>query len=268
MDISQWAIGVFDSGIGGLTVVRELKKVLPNERIIYLGDTARVPYGNRSPETVIRYSRENTRFLMEHGIKLLVVACNTASSVALKELKRNVPVDVIGVVEPGAMTGVLATKKGRIGVIGTEATIRSNAYTRAIKRWNKKIKVISKACPLFVPLVEEGMIKHKITYNVAEHYLGVFKKEDIDVLILGCTHYPVLKEVIQEVVGKGVKLVDSAQEVARAVKRVIEKDGLKNKSTMAEGIEYYVTDAPDKFKKLGKIFLNEKINKVNLAELF
>ncbi len=268
-DISQWAIGVFDSGVGGLTVVKEIKDCLPQERIIYLGDTARVPYGNRSPETVIRYSRENARFLMERGIKLLVVACNTASSIALTELRRRMPVDVLGVVEPGARAAVMKTKKGRIGVIGTEATIKSGSYTRAILKFNNKIKIFPRACPLFVPLVEEGMVEHKITYSVAEHYLAEFRKLKVDVLILGCTHYPVLKRVIQKTVGEDVTLVDSAEEVARDVKRVLMTRGIKGNSRKgSNNIEYYVTDAPDKFIKLGRIFLNEKISTVMRAELF
>lgn len=272
--IDKWSIGVFDSGVGGLTVVKEIRNILPEERIIYLGDTARVPYGSRSRETIIRYSRENARFLMEKGIKLLVVACNTASSLALNELRQRMPVDVIGVVEPGAKKAISLTRIGRIGVIGTEATIRSGSYEKVLLGIDRKLKIFSRACPLFVPLVEEGMIEHKITYSVAEHYLSGFKKYNIDVLILGCTHYPVLKKVIQKTVGENVKLVDSAEEVARVVKEQLEVNGIKKCDTAESGkrkeaqIEYYVTDAPEKFKKLAKIFLNEKLNSVKRAELF
>ncbi len=268
-DIAEWAIGVFDSGVGGLTVVKEIKNSLPQEKIIYLGDTARVPYGNRSPETVLRYSRENARFLMERGIKLLVVACNTASSIALPELKKRMPVEVIGVVEPGARSAVMKTKRGRIGVIGTEATIKSGSYTRAILKLDNKVRIFPMACPLFVPLVEEGMVEHKITYSVAEHYLAEFRKLKIDVLILGCTHYPVLKRVIQKTVGEKVTLVDSAEEVARDVERLLMAKGIKGNSKKGDNnIEYYVTDAPDKFIKLSKVFLNKKIPAVMRAELF
>lgn len=274
-DIREWAIGVFDSGVGGLTVVNAMRNFLPNEKIIYLGDTARVPYGSRSPETVIRYSRENARFLMESGIKLLVVACNTASSLAISELKKRMPVNVIGVVEPGAEKAVNVTRSGRIGVIGTEATIRSNSYKKALLRINKKLKIFSRACPLFVPLVEEGMIDHKITYSVAEYYLAEFKKHNIDVLILGCTHYPVLKKVIKNTVGDNVVLVDSGEEVAKVVKHTLEVNGImREHGGNQEGkkrqkkIEYYVTDAPEKFIKLASIFLDEKILSVRHAELF
>jgi len=269
-NISEWSIGVFDSGVGGLTVVKAIKNFLPNEKIIYLGDTARVPYGNRSPETIIRYSRENARFLMESGIKLLVVACNTASSLALSELRKKMPVEVIGVVEPGAKRAVNATHSGRIAVIGTEATIRSRSYERVLLKIDKKLKIFSRACPLFVPLVEEGMVEHKITYNVAGYYLGELKKHKVDVLILGCTHYPVLKKVIQKIMGKEVTLVDSAEEVAMAVEDKLKVNGLcrRQKIEHSGAIKYYVTDSPEKFIKLAGIFLDEKISSVTRAELF
>lgn len=285
-NISEWAIGVFDSGVGGLTVVKAIKNFLPNEKIIYLGDTARVPYGSRSPATVIRYSRENSRFLMERGIKLLVVACNTASSLALSELKKTLPVEAIGVVEPGAKKAANATQSGRIGVIGTEATIRSRSYEKALLKINKKLKIFSRACPLFVPLVEEGMIEHKITYSVAEYYLSELRKFKIDVLILGCTHYPVLKKVIQKTLGQDVMLVDSAEEVALSVGHILKVDmlsrrqrtedrkqktedrGQKTDNRIGGEIAYYVTDAPEKFVKLAGIFLDEKISSVRQTELF
>jgi glutamate racemase len=285
MDINKWSIGVFDSGIGGLTVVKEIRNILPEEKIIYLGDTARVPYGSRSRETIIKYSRENARFLMEKGIKLLVVACNTASSLALDELKEHMPVNVIGVVEPGARKAVRVTKSGRIGVIGTEATIRSRSYERALLKIDSRLKIFPRACPLFVPLVEEGMIEHKITYSVAEHYLADLKKFKIDVLILGCTHYPVLKKVIQKTVGENVTLVDSAEEVARVVEYTLNVNGIgikgdtqksgntiSNRRKMMKNktgkVDFYVTDAPDKFTKLAKIFLYEQLTSVKRAELF
>lgn len=278
-NISEWAIGVFDSGVGGLTVVKAIKTLLPYEKIIYLGDTARVPYGNRSPDTVIRYSRENSRFLMERGIKLLVVACNTASSIALPALKQTLPVEVIGVVEPGAKKAVSVTKSGRIGIIGTEATIRSRSYERALLKIDKKLKIFSRACPLFVPLVEEGMVEHRITYSVAEYYLSELRKFKIDVLILGCTHYPVLKKVIQKIVGKDVMLIDSAEEVALAVGDILKVNALergqrtedrneKTEGRIGGGIEYYVTDAPEKFIKLARIFMDKKISSVRRTELF
>lgn len=265
-EIAEWSIGVFDSGVGGLTVVKEISRYLPKERIIYLGDTARVPYGSRSPETIVRYSRDNARFLMERGIKLLVVACNTASSVALDYLKKILPIQVVGVVEPGARRALEITRSGRIGVIGTEATIKSRSYEKAITKLDGKAQVFAKPCPLFVPLVEEGMIENSITYSVAEYYLKDLKSKRIDTLVLGCTHYPVLKRVIQDVMGGSVTLVDSAEEVAKVVTSLLQKNGLNSRNKKGS-IKYYVTDAPEKFKKLGRIFLTKNLSEVEKVEL-
>ncbi len=263
-------IGVFDSGIGGLTVVREIVRNLPGEDIIYLGDTARLPYGTKSPEVVQRFSRENLAFLKSKDVKLIVVACNTASSVALPLLTEGESIPVIGVIEPGAKAAISATKTGKVGVIGTTATIRSGSYERALKKIDPSIVIWSKACPLFVPLVEEGWIEEEVTYLTASKYLGELADFGADVLVLGCTHYPLLKGVIQKVVGNGVKLVDSATETALDVARVLGERGIENNSDRKGKIDIYVTDVPYSFKDVAERFLGSRINtfsRVDLTEI-
>lgn len=261
-------IGIFDSGVGGLTVLKEINKLLPNENLIYLGDTARVPYGIRSPETVIKYSLQCAEFLYKKDIKLLVLACNTSSSISLDILRKKFNIPIIGVIEPGTKTALKFTKNNKIGVIGTEATIQSKAYHSAIKSLNPDIFVISKACPLFVPIVEEGIFEGVIADLIIEKYLMEIKESGIDTLILGCTHYPLLKRAIKNYM-KDVNLVDSAEAVAQDVKRLlIEKNFLNNQQSENTKI-FYVTDAPDRFKKIGEIFLNfeiDKISKISLVE--
>ncbi len=257
-------LGVFDSGIGGLTVLKEIFRELPDESTIYLGDTARVPYGIRSPETVTRYSFENTRFLVSNGIKLLVVACNTASSVSLDAIKGKVSIPVIGVIYPGAKAAVRSTMYKRIGVIGTEATIRSSAYVRAIKTLDSKAEVFGLPCPLFVPLVEEGWTEGEVARMVAEKYLRDIKNKGIDTLVLGCTHYPLLKGIISEVIGPEVKLIDSAVETAREIKEILKKEGLERDSEEGPSREFYVTDSPDRFLRVGERFLGHKIKHIEL----
>ena len=253
----QKAIGIFDSGIGGLTVLKEIVRKLPDENIIYLGDTARVPYGIRSAETVTRYSFENTNFLLSQEIKMLVVACNTATAVSLEAVKKEYPLPVIGVLEPGARAAVAATKTRKIGIIGTEATINSGAYERAIKRLAPDIAVTSIACPLFVPLAEEGWTDNDVAELVAEKYLAPFRKSGIDMLVLGCTHYPLLKAVISKAIGPGITLVDSATETAKEVADVLEKLKWRG-SGNSEGVrKYYVTDTPARFEMIGKRFLSD-----------
>ncbi|MCX8033995.1 MAG: glutamate racemase [Thermodesulfovibrio sp.] len=254
-------IGIFDSGVGGLTVLKEIYKLLPNENLIYLGDTARVPYGIRSPETVIKYSLECAEFLYKKGIKLLVLACNTSSSISLDTLRKNFDIPIIGVIEPGARKALEVTKNNKIGVIGTEATIQSKSYHLTIKSLNPDIFVISKACPLFVPIVEEGILEGAIADLIIERYLKEIKKIGIDTLILGCTHYPLLKKAIKKYM-KDINLVDSAEAVAQDVKRLlIEKKFLNNQKSENTKI-FYVTDAPDRFKKIGEIFLNFEIDTI------
>ncbi len=251
-------IGVFDSGIGGLTVLQRIIEALPKENTVYLGDTARSPYGTKSVETVLRYSFENTDFLIEKGVKLVVVACNTSTAVALESLKENVSVSVIGVIEPGVRRALENTRNGKIGVIGTEATIQSGAYSRALKEKHSKVEVYSRACPLFVPLVEEGWLDNSVVKMTVESYLGSLKQSGIDTLILGCTHYPLLKRAIQKFMGRGVRLIDSAEETAKEVETVLKKKSLARERGKGSP-SFFVTDAPDRFIKVGQRFLGENV---------
>jgi len=253
----QKAIGIFDSGIGGLTVLKEIVAKLPQENIIYLGDTARVPYGIRSAETVTRYSFENTRFLLSQEIKLLVMACNTASAVSLEAVKKEYPLPVIGVIDPGARAAAAATRTRKIGVIGTEATVASNAYEKAIRKIAPDVEVRSLACPLFVSLAEEGWTDNDVAQLVADKYLSPFRNSGIDTLVLGCTHYPLLKAVISRAVGGEIGLIDSAQETAKEVVEVLEKLKWRG-ADGGEGMRrYYVTDTPARFERIGKRFLDD-----------
>lgn len=261
-------IGVFDSGIGGLTVVREILKELPNENIIYLGDTARVPYGTRGRQVIKKFALELANFLLKRKVKFLVVACNTISSICLDAIKDISPAPVLGVIEEPAKKAAKETKTNVIGVIGTQATISSKSYEKAIKKINPKAKVISQSCPLFVPLAEEGLIDSKATQLIAEQYLKNLKKTRMDVLILGCTHYPVLKNTIQKVVGKNILLIDSAQPTAIKLKQVLEKKNLINGKSRVRH-EFFVTDAPEKVYKVAATFLGStldgKLKKINLG---
>ena len=260
-------IGVFDSGIGGLTVARELMRQLPAESIIYFGDTARVPYGPKSPDTVRRYSREIANYLRERGVKALVVACNTATAHALATLQAEEPIPVIGVVEPGARAAVAATRGGRIGVIGTVGTIRSTAYERAIRALRPDAQIIARPCPLFVPLVEEGWLEHEATRLVADEYLSEFAKEHVDTLVLGCTHYPLLKPLIAEVLGPDVALIDSAEQTAAETRRVLEARGLLAPAGAAAVRRYVASDAPDQFLRMAERFLGAPIEGVETHTL-
>ena len=260
-------IGIFDSGIGGLTVQREITRALPAEKTLYLGDTAHVPYGTKSREAVRRFSLEVADFLVKRRIKLLVVACNTASAYALVELRSKLNVPVIGVIEPGAGAAVKATRTGRVGVIGTDATVRSRAYLDAIKGMNPEVEVFSKACPLFVPLAEEGFTANNIAELTARHYLEDFITEPVDTLVLGCTHYPLLKGVISQVMGKGVTLIDSAEATASEVRSVLKEGGLLGNSQEGASHAFYVTDSPERFVGVGKVFLGEKLSRAELVKI-
>jgi glutamate racemase len=253
----QKAIGIFDSGVGGLTVLKALMAALPRENTIYLGDTARVPYGIRSPETVTRYSFENTRFLLAQEIKMLVVACNTASAISLGAVKKEFPLPVIGVLGPGARAAAAATRSRRVGVIGTEATIASGAYELAIRALAPDIEVFSRACPLFVPLVEEGWFDNEVAELAARRYLEPFRTSGIDTLVLGCTHYPLLKGLIGRVMGAGIMLIDSATETAREVAGVLDKLHWERPDRGDVVRRYFVTDAPARFEQIGKLFLGD-----------
>jgi glutamate racemase len=258
MPNKESAIGVFDSGIGGLTVLQKIIETLPKENTVYLGDTARAPYGTKSVETVLRYSFENTEFLVQKGVKAVVVACNTSTAIALTQLRDSLSIPVIGVIEPGVRRAIKSTKNKKVGVIGTEATIQSGAYTRALKEADGGVEVYSRACPLFVPLVEEGWTDNDVVEMTVKAYLGSLKQSGIDALILGCTHYPLLKKAIREFIGRGVRLVDSAEETAREVETTLKKAVLTRRN--GEGIHsFFVTDAPDRFIEVGRRFLGEKV---------
>ena len=261
------AIGIFDSGIGGLTVVAEIIKQLPNENVIYFGDTGRYPYGPRSREIIKRFSRQNINFLLERGVKFIVIACNTASAYALDYVKRMYPVPMIGVVNPGSEAAARLTGNGRIGIIGTEGTIASFSYQKALKKIDSSFKIIAKPCPLFVSLAEEGYIDKPAARLIAKDYLSDIKQKKIDTLVLGCTHYPLLKKVIGSVMGKGVTLIDSAEQTAAVVKDTLTRLELDNPSKKTGEKRFYVSDSPEKFKKLGERFLGKRIGKVNLIDI-
>ena len=248
-------IGVFDSGVGGLTVVQEIMNQLPNEEIVYFGDTARVPYGSKSKETVTKYSKQIIRFLLTKNIKAIVIACNTASSNSLEEVKRTFDIPIIGVVKPGAVMAYKTTKNNRIGIIGTEATIRSESYSKEIKKHNENIKTFSFACPLFVPLAEEGWTNNEISYLVSKKYLEQFTDKEIDTLVLGCTHYPLLKEVIQDVIGDNVKLINPALEAAKDLKELLTSINALRQNESVPKHSFYVSDNTTKFEQIAAIAL-------------
>lgn len=255
-------IGIFDSGVGGLTVAKELIRNLPCEDIIYFGDTARVPYGIKSRQTVIRFSIENILFLLKQDVKLICVACNTVSSVALPILKNHFKVPIAGVIIPGAREAVYATQNKRIGVIGTSGTIKSGTYENEIKHLDPRAKVISTACPLFVPFAEEGWLSGKVVMDVASTYLKPLKKARVDTVILGCTHYPLLKSVIKKVLGSSVTLIDSAEQVSIEVKKTLNEASLLNGAGQKGRHKFYVSDNPEWFKDLARRFLGEPVNNV------
>jgi len=255
-------IGIFDSGLGGLTVAKEVFRLLPNEDIIYFGDTGRTPYGSRSKDIVIEFSRQDTNFLVEQGVKVIVVACNTASALALPNIESDYDIEMLGVIKPGARSAVKSTKNGKIGVIGTMGTISSDVYSREIGTLDPKIKVFSLACPLFVPLVEEGYLDKPATKLIADDYLAPFRTNGIDTLVLGCTHYPLLKDVIREVLGDKVTLIDSAEETAQAVyKHLLTNELLREKTTEVLH-KFYVSDLPDRFNQVARHFLGDQISNV------
>lgn len=264
--MSKQPIGVFDSGIGGLTVLKELLQHLPAESYVYFGDTARVPYGTKSADTVRRFSRENVNLLLERGVKMVVVACNTASSEALPHIEPEFPVPIIGVIEPGVRAAVAATRRRRIGVIGTPGTIRSGAYQAKILAALPDAVVLPQACPLFVPLAEEGWLDTPVTQLVAEEYLRPYANANIDALVLGCTHYPLLKPVITRVLGAGVALVDSAVETAREVGRVLEARGLSAPAG-AGGFHIVLSDTSPNFGDIATRFLGRRVSDIELVSV-
>lgn len=267
VEMAERPMGVFDSGVGGLTVVSQLFRILPQEDIIYFGDTAHLPYGSKSKEAVTRYSLEIANFLRTQKAKIIVVACNTASSFALSSLTENIEIPVIGVIEPGAQAAIDATRNSKIGIIGTEGTIKSRAFEEALKRIDKNVKVFSRACPLFVPLVEEGWLDEPETSQIAEKYLAPLKNESIDTLILGCTHYPLLKELISRIMGREISLIDTAEATARAVEGKLGEKNLLRKESRKAIYKFFVSDDPDKFLQLGKKFLGKNIEKAERVNL-
>jgi len=260
-------IGVFDSGVGGLTVFRALAAALPDEALVYLGDTARVPYGPKSAETVRRYAREASRFLKRQDVKMMVVACNTVSSVAMEAMEEGADVPVVGVILPGAQRAVEASRRGRIGVIGTRATVASEAYARAIHALRPAAEVVSRACPLFVPLAEEGWTDNAVVRQVADTYLTPLREADVDTLVLGCTHYPLLRGVLQETMGPEVVLVDSAESVAQEVRRRLASDERLAHAPGTTPPRFFVTDAPGPFLDVAQRFLGEPVLHLERAEL-
>ena len=257
-------IGIFDSGIGGLTVLKEISKEIPAEDVVYFGDTAHLPYGTKSKETITKFSIDNVHFLKDFDTKLVVVACNTASSLSLEVLKDQFAMPIIGVIEPGAKQAISKTKNGRIGVIGTKATIGSGSYESCLKQLDPSVKVYSEACPLFVPFVEEGWLDGEVVSKVARIYLDQLKSFQIDTLILGCTHYPLLKQVIQQTIGEKVMLVNSAEETAKEARALLEKlKLLSHGDGRSEGqTRFYVSDEPESFRVLGERFLGRSIQSV------
>jgi glutamate racemase len=260
-------IGVFDSGIGGLTVVSALRTLLPNESIFYLGDTARVPYGGKSASTVQRYSLEIAAMLLEENAKTVVVACNTASAVALAQLTESVPVTVTGVILPGAQAAVAATRTGHVGVIGTRATIKSGAYERALRSLNSEIRVTARACPLLVPLIEEGWLERPITDQIIMQYVGPIVDEGIDTLVLGCTHYPLLRRAMARLLGNTITLVDSAENCANAVRDLLVRENLRAPETNTSRLQVALTDPPDSFLRVAREALQLDVGDVQLREV-
>lgn len=265
-------IGIFDSGVGGLTVAREVMRQIPNEKIVYFGDTARVPYGGKSPETVTRYSEQIVRFLRTFQVKTIVVACNTASACALDTLEKDIDIPIIGVVKPGARVAAQVTKNGRIGVIGTEATVRSRIYSNYIRNINDKVTIYDKACPLFVPLVEEGLLEDPVTDEIARRYLAELVDIDIDTLILGCTHYPLIRSTLGRIVGDRVTLVNPAYETALELKRLLTEMDVLNEEAPGLGsdrYQFFVSDLPEKFVRFANSIIKYGIlsaKAVNIEE--
>lgn len=258
--MDERSIGVFDSGLGGLTAVKQIMKELPAENIVYFGDTGRVPYGTRSKDTIIKYSKNDVNFLVEKDVKMIVIACGTVSSTALSVLKSEYDLPIVGVVEATSQAAINATKNGKIGIIGTPGTIKSGAYEKYIASKNPELKTFSKACPLFVPLVENGHFETEVAKLVTKEYLERIKAEGVDTLILGCTHYPLLSKTISEFMGDGVTLINAGAEVAKELKCQLTDKGLLNENDAGGICSYYVSDNVDGFENLGGLFLEQKID--------
>ncbi|MCL2865673.1 MAG: glutamate racemase [Lachnospiraceae bacterium] len=262
-------IGVFDSGVGGLTVMREMIRQLPHEKIIYFGDTARVPYGSKSPNIVVHFSKQITRFLLGKQVKLIVIACNTASALALEALQGQFEIPIIGVVIPGARAAIEATQINKIGVVGTDATVRSGIYTKIIQGMQSNIQVLEKACPLFVPLVEEGFKEHPVTEEVIAHYLASMREAEIDAMILGCTHYPLLRSRIMKYLGEKIQIVNPAYETAMDIKGILAAQNLENNVAMVDTEQYvfYVSDAAEKFQEFANTVMPISVSETKVVNI-
>lgn len=271
-NLKSLPIGVFDSGVGGLTVAREIMRQIPNERIVYFGDTARVPYGSKSKETVTKYSRQIVRFLETQEVKAIVIACNTASAYALDQIEKEIQIPIIGVVKPGAKTASETTRNGKVGVIATEGTINSEIYTKYIKQLNQNVEVIGKACPLFVPLVEEGLLEDPVTDEIAQRYLSVLIDSGIDTLILGCTHYPLIRSTVGRVMGEGVTLVNPAYETAIELKRMLKEKNMLEDTKPSLGTnqyQFFVSDGAEKFQHFANTIFKYgilSVKQINIEE--
>lgn len=257
-------IALFDSGVGGLTVMQEVAALLPQENLLYLGDTARVPYGNRSPQAILRYTLENVSFLIEKKIKLLIIACHTACAHSLEELQKRFSIPIMGVIQPGFEKLMEATRTHKVAILGTASTIGSGIYPSLIRQQSPKTEVISIACPLFVPLIEEGLLNHRFTREIAEYYLAPLKEQKIDVVLLACTHYPLLRPIIQQVLGPEIALIEPAKACALQVKEWLQTASLFNRQTKKPHFQFYATDDPQKFQRLAKSFFNGEIKQVCL----
>ncbi len=261
------SIGVFDSGVGGLTVVQALFERLPEESIVYFGDTARVPYGSKSPHVVQRFAMQDTKFLLQQNVKLIVVACHTASSLAMDVLLDKVDVPILGVVTPGINGAMQKTSNHQIGIIGTKATVSSQIYENRIQHIDPSAKVYPQACPLFVPLAEEGWLNNNVTKSIAEIYLNPLKEKNIDTLILGCTHYPLLKPLIISVMGEGVSVIDSAEETAKSVEQALIEKDLSSRAGIEPKHRFYVSDIPYQFQEIGERFLGRHIENIERVDV-
>lgn len=264
---SDNSIGIFDSGVGGLTVFRAIQQRLPNEHLIYLGDTARIPYGVRSAATIERYALECADFIQSKGVKAIVIACNTASALAADYLRSKCSIPVLGVIRPGSRRAVEATKTGRIGVIATEATVASGAYERAMLALRSGLEITSRACPLFVPLAEEGWVNHPVTLQVAEEYLGELRSSRVDTLVLGCTHYPILRPMIEQTMGDQIEYVDSGEALADRLAQMLAEEGLASERERSASDEFYVTDSPARFRRVAELFLGRPLESVETVKL-
>jgi len=263
LSLNNKPIGIFDSGLGGLTVLKALEKELPDESFIYFGDTAHLPYGTKSIQTILSYSNQIAEFLLKHDVKLIIIACNTASSIATTSLREKFSIPIFGVIKPCIKKAISFYRGGKIGIIGTESTISSNSYVNTFMQLSPKIEIIQRACPLFVPLIEENWINQPTTIEIAEIYLKIFEKKQLDALILGCTHYPIMESLIQQIIGDSVKLISSGPPIASHINKFLTKNKIKSDNKHTKTESFFVTDSPEKFTQLGSQFLGRKLTNIS-----